>query len=537
MPNDHNAEFRFGSADFASYREIARAGMFRQKPDSLFVGFHDRKPLWYSGPGGVLLVAGARSGKLRDILAYNLLPGVCLHTIFALDPKGELAAISRNQTADRKYVITWNPFALHGLPAMRINPVGHLTADSPSLISDVKVLCENLIPPTGSPQGAYFEGRAREVLEGIIVTLVRLNGVLSLPDLYRITSLIPGAGDEWVDFAWEMTQSGYPFSARIEEELAAAREDSSGGFQGILGEVFKSVACLSDPALMQAVSPPFDFDLGEPCKGNQAYQVYFIVPAEFLSASSPVLRAMFVGAMAHKSKAPDAPMQSFILDECAQLAGDAGFPLITKLFTYGAGIGIRPIAVFQDIGQMNTISKGAETIIPSSAACRIYFGVRDIASATALSRMLGVQTLLYDDHAAQARARHAKTRAMQAMLSEDDPLGPALDMAHHRNEAFRQTKQQRLLRTPDEIINEDASLAYVFVDGLTHPVLATRRAYWTQRFTAGRYYPNPYHPPADTVRVTTRWGMRTRRVITEPVPERFAHYPQYQDGMWQRIGR
>jgi type IV secretion system protein VirD4 len=75
MIHERNEHFRYGSAAFAERRELADAGFFRQTPTSLFVGFFDGTPLWYHGAGGLLLTAGARSGKLRDILAYNLCSG------------------------------------------------------------------------------------------------------------------------------------------------------------------------------------------------------------------------------------------------------------------------------------------------------------------------------------------------------------------------------------------------------------------------------------------------------------------------------
>ena len=37
---------------------------------------------------------------------------------------------------------------------------------------------------------------------------------------------------------------------RVEEEIAAARQDSSGGFKGVLGEITRAFACLSDPVLL-----------------------------------------------------------------------------------------------------------------------------------------------------------------------------------------------------------------------------------------------------------------------------------------------
>ena len=59
----------FGSAGLSAGPDLARAGMYRQGPDSLFVGFHGGRSLWYSGPGGLTLTAGARGGKLKHILA------------------------------------------------------------------------------------------------------------------------------------------------------------------------------------------------------------------------------------------------------------------------------------------------------------------------------------------------------------------------------------------------------------------------------------------------------------------------------------
>lgn len=527
-----NATNRYGSAAFVEGPELARAGMFRQESGSLLVGFHGKKPLWHSGPGGVLLIAGARGGKLRDILGYNICSGICRDTMFVLDMKGELAAISQNQTPDDKFCIYWNPLALHGFMQHRINPVDYVRIDSPSLVSDVKVLCQAFIPNSGSPQGVYFENRAREVLEAIILTLTKLNGVLTLPDLSRIVNLIPGNSDEYQNFAFEMTESGFPLAVRIEAEIAASRDDQSNGFQGILGEVFKSLACLSDPVLMNAVSPPFDFSLGDPCEGNRAYQTYFMVPAEFVDAWAPVLKAMFVGAMIYKSRSPQAPRQTWVLDECAQLGK---FDIITKLFTYGAGIGIRPLAVFQSADQMKAVSAGAETIIPASASCRIWFAIRDPGSAMMLSSMIGTETLEYADHTAQDRARLERARAAQTLIEGGDMLTAGLLYGRANRAATRLDKQRRLIRTPDEILTMPEDRAVIFADGLSGPVYAHRRAYYDQKFMAGRFFPNPFHPPLDSVRVMTRWGRRTRRIVSETVPHRFARFPQYASGTWSRV--
>ena len=222
---------------------MAHAGLFARDANSLLVGFIGNQPLWYSGMGGVLSIAGPRSGKGRDLLLYNVCQGIHPETMLVLDIKGgELAAVSRNQTGDGKFCIYWNARRVNDLPAHRLNPLDYLDIENPSLVSDLKTFLENAMPSSGSPNSVYFEGRARELAEGMILTLVRMNSVLTYPDLYRVINLLIKGGDEWLDFAFEMNESGFDIAARVEEEIAAARQDSSGGFKGILGEITRAFA-------------------------------------------------------------------------------------------------------------------------------------------------------------------------------------------------------------------------------------------------------------------------------------------------------
>src|SRR3546814_16392738 len=109
-----------------------------------------------------------------------------------LDMKGELAAISQDQTPDRKHCIYWNPVVLCGLPQNSINPVDYVRIDSPTLVSDVKVFCENMIVASSSATAIYFEQRGREMLEALILVIVERDGVLTLPALYEAINLKTG---------------------------------------------------------------------------------------------------------------------------------------------------------------------------------------------------------------------------------------------------------------------------------------------------------------------------------------------------------
>jgi type IV secretion system protein VirD4 len=255
-------------------------------------------------------------------------------------------------------------------------------------------------------------------------------------------------------------------------------------------------------------------------------------PAEYVEAWAPVLKALFVSAMAFKSRTPAAPRQTWILDECAQLGA---FPLVVKLFSYGAGIGIRPWAVFQSSAQMDLIGRNAGEIISSSAALKMFFAVRDLGSATKLSQSIGAQSLTYDDGHRQAAAKHERRQAFLAMLNGEDPLLALTRSAHHHQISKAKSLQKRDLIDPAEVMSLPPGKLLIRSDRLPAPILAARIAYFRNPSMAGLYLPNPYHPPMDRVQIATFWGQRWRNVITEPVPPQYAHLPQYCDGYWRRV--
>eukprot|EP00752_Nemacystus_decipiens_P000233 g233.t1 len=473
------------------------------------------QPLWYGGLGGLLTIAGARAGKGRDLLLYNICQGIHAPTMIILDMKGgELAAVSRNQTGDRKFCIYWNPRKAGGLPANRINPLDYINADNPFVVSETKTFIENALPNSGSAQGRFFEGRARELLEGICLTIVTRDGVLTYPALYRAINLLVRGGDAWLDFAFEMSESGFDIAARVEDEIAAARSDSSGGFKGILGEITRAFACLSDPVLLDSVSPPYDFSFADLCRSDQTYNVYLMPDANFVETWSAVIKSMFVAAQVYKARAPSAPRQTWLLDEVGQL--DGGFPLAVKAFTRDAGTGIRPWAVVQSIKQLKALAPDGDTLIPSSAALQTWFGVRDKDTAAHLSAMIGAETLHYQDRHAIEAARSARLKAVQSILRGGDPFQASMEYGHRARLAHVPKTVGRPLRTVSEILGMPDDKMVIFADGLTHPLWAERRAYYDQPQMAGRYHPNPFFPPETHVRVMTPRGPVWRPVITEP---------------------
>jgi type IV secretion system protein VirD4 len=175
-----------------------------------------------------------------------------------------------------------------------------------------------------------------------------------------------------------------------------------------------------------------------------------------------------------------------------------------------------------------------QTFIGSSA-CRQFIGVRDYDTAQMVSDMLGSETLSYVDPLLQTRARHAKADALLRFLN-GDPLSAVRDYKRFQFEATYRPKQTRKLMTSDEILNMPNDRQVAFLSGINlAPIFAHKRPYYTSMSLAGRYLPNPYHPPCDTVVVQTACGSERRRIITEDVPPFASMLPQYACGQWSYV--
>ena len=98
------------------------------------------------------------------------------------------------------------------------------------------------------------------------------------------------------------------------------------------------------------------------------------------------------------------------------------------------------------------------------------------------------------------------------------------------------TKQARYLMTPDEILDMPEDRQILFTSGRNlKPIYAAKRHYDERREFAGRFLPHPFHAPSDAVLIPRMFGRRRARLIREPVPDKFAHFPQYRDGYWSYI--
>lgn len=145
--------------------------MNMRDPRGLFLGTFGGRPLFHSGKSHLLTVAPPRSGKSTSVVTNNLLH--CQGSVFATDPKGELAAMTAEHRRKRfgQKVMILNPWGLHGLPQHRYNPLQPLieTAGDPlrerGAIDIARSNSMQFLPDRQSGGNSrYFENGSRRML-------------------------------------------------------------------------------------------------------------------------------------------------------------------------------------------------------------------------------------------------------------------------------------------------------------------------------------------------------------------------------------
>ncbi|MCP5380310.1 MAG: type IV secretory system conjugative DNA transfer family protein [Sphingomonadaceae bacterium] len=523
----NHEEFRFGSAGWEVEEGIGRAGLIEEQGTP--IGFWQQRMIRLEGDASSIIFGGAGTGKLRDILAYDL----CLNgheNRVVLDPRGELASISMwNLIRFGSHGWCFNPFGIPGLPQHCINPLEILTPRSPTLHADATLIAKALIVSKGTGESdTYFIPRAHQYLTEILKSATLRFGAPHFGLVYEIIASIESDHSAWADHIEFMLSAGDVSMRRAAGEMLTKQQDTPKEFGGIMGTIYGGLSCLDDPNVRAALSRS-DFSFADFASGKTRGTLYLNPPAEFLPQLAPILRVIFEVAMILKNRAPDAPRMNFIIDEAGQMGR---FDTIKRVATYGRGMGVRGRFFFQDPGQvmLNFGREGLQSFM-NSCQLRAFLPPRDLNTAQLISAMLGNETLSYDDVLAQNEMRHRSKTAAMDFLFGGDPFRAALDHRHFKQASKNRVKQARSLMTPDELLALPDDRCILFISGKNlKPILANKYPYYSRPEMAGMYLNNPYHPPEDRVLITTRRGERWARIVTERIPPALAHYPQYQDG-------
>jgi type IV secretion system protein VirD4 len=399
--------------------------IFKKMPQEIRIGFYPedygRKenedpqlagtPLIYPGDGHLILVAPTRSGKGADVLTPIAL--TYRGSMIIIDPKAQLAAITKRQRSQFGKVLVLNPFNIlaqalgnqggpSGTPA-RFNPMDMLDPESDAFEADCDTLAQGIVKEE-SGDNAHFSDSARQLVSAAIMHLKTYYP----PPQQNLAFMRAKVTKDIFDFAASAMNTG---TEAVKERLARfadPKAPESREIGSIISTANTQTAFLSIKAIARSVSGS-DFQFRDLRQGPKPVTVYLSLPTRYLSATNKWFRLVVASALNALLQEPepgeDTPVLA-ILDEFYQLGK---MEILRDAMSLAAGYGLQLFPVLQDITQLQEHygKEGYNTFLANSAA-QLYFAPHENVTAKHLSDLSGEKEVVFPAHS-QREAKEGET--------------------------------------------------------------------------------------------------------------------------------
>ena len=343
----------------------------------------------------VLMAVGTRGGKGVSAVVPNLLnyDG----SVFAIDPKGELAAITAGERRRKgQKVVILDPYKVSGDAMLgSFNPFDQLDPSSGTLREDVAQMADALI--IGSEREPHFTDTARILIGAIILFVLTLpKEDQTLTTVYRLL-----AGSHRII---EHIAKGTDGKVKGRAALFKALEGCTGVYDNAVAGLGANFAQMADRELagvfstaltqldflssdaMASVLKSSDFRLSDLKTGNVT--LYLCLPATRMATHARWPRVIINLAMIAFERTPKRlPIPVLmVLDEFPVLGHMKSIETAAGLM---AGFGVKLWVIIQDLGQLESLyPKSWETFIGNTGVS-MFWSNSDKKTLTFLSDKLG----------------------------------------------------------------------------------------------------------------------------------------------------
>ena len=456
----------YGSARWATQREIRRAGLF--DPRGIFLGASDGRYLRHDGPEHVMAFAPTRSGKGVGLVVPTLL-GWTGSTVVH-DIKGENWQLTAGWRGRFSHCLLFNPTDPR---SARYNPLLEVRRGEHE-VRDVQNIADILVDPEGALERRnHWEKTSHSLLVGAILhilyaeedkTLARVATFLSDPQrpfsatLRRMmTTNHLGSAD---------APMVHPVVASAAREVLNKSENER---SGVLSTAMSFLGLYRDPTVA-AVTSACDWRIADLVEGAAPATLYLVVPPSDISRTKPLVRLILnqIGRRLtehlHAGPNPSRHKLLLMLDE---------FPALGRLdffetsLAFMAGYGVRAFLIAQSLNQIEK-AYGEHNAILDNCHVRVAFASNDERTAKRISDALGTAT---------------EQRAMRNYAGHR--LAPWL--AHVM---VSRQETARALLTPGEVMQLAPTDELVLVSGMA-PIRAKKLRYFEEPSFAKRVLPPP----------------------------------------------
>ena len=484
-----------GDARFAKRSDVARAKLLDDDPTGIVLGRFNGELLRLGGTGHVILAAPTRSGKTAGVAIPVLL--TYEGSIVALDIKGELyAATSGWRASQGQRVFVWAPYA-EDRRGHRFNPLQCVSARPELRTSQIQSIGASLYPEDAN-KDSFWTQQARNAFFGFAsymyerwdadVRTLRQAGVPregwpdpntspGFPSFERLFRLSAGDGGELKSFVRNlMTQNFVGPDTRASLSSLVSQADET--FASIIGSLQEPLAQFLNPMLARATNA-CDFALSD--LRRQKTTLYVVVPPNKLAEARKLLNIFFstvVGENTRKTPQEDPALAIPCLLLMDEFTAMGRVDILASSISHTAGYGLRSLPIIQSLSQLDATygADVARTFITNHGAS-VVFTPREQRDAEEYSRMLGDTTV----------------RTKRRSISR----GRGLNLGTGRNVSWNEVEERRPLMLPQEVKALGADKEIIFIEGVSHPILAEKIRYYRDRFFKKRLLPRIELPVID----------------------------------------
>ncbi|MBB93008.1 MAG: conjugal transfer protein TraG [Rhodobacteraceae bacterium] len=414
----NNAPASHGSAQFLTEigRLVGAEGLLIGRAGTALPYRYAGRILANPDPRHMVTVAANGAGKGVSAIVPNLL--AYEGSVLAIDPKGELAAITaRRREARGQQVFILDPWALTGADTASFNPLSILTDDNPDIVEDAALITDALVFDDGGSD-PYWNLEARNMLQGLILHIATDYSFededRTLLTLRRLITLDADAFDELLaDMRSNPAADGAV--ERIANALSAMPEKQ---FGSIRATARVSTDFLESPRMARVLKHS-DLDLTQ--LKRQPTTVYLCLPASRLGTHNRWLRLMIglaLEAMERERARPERPVL-FLMDEFATLGYMRS---IENAVGQIRGFGVQLWVILQDLNQLKALYRDRWETFLGNAGTVQFFGINDQFTAQYVSRVLGEQTIMVTSKTYQTQNRWSVNEAERgrALMTPDE---------------------------------------------------------------------------------------------------------------------
>lgn len=394
----------YGSARWATERDLSRAGYFKTQGLFLGVSANSGRPLFFQGETHGLTLSPAGGGKTISFFIPALLHMRNMPMIVP-DLKGTLACVTKHAREKRHKhkIYCVNPARLYedqlGKPA-RYNPL-QLLIDSwenenlEDLITDAQAMALQLLPePAYKGENTFFRNGSRTIIVFCMLYLVTRNAktAANLSDVLKLVRneklleenlLIASCSDlikgDLADIAHDL--------------LAKLDQNDKRQWESFREGAVQALSSFSKSGWLAESTSACDFRFSDLKK--QKATVYLIADPTRMKVYASWLGLLSWCALTELTRCQSKKQVLFLFDEAANFRIEGLTSKLTELRSYGCRVwfALQSLDAFS-----KTYGKDDLETLLEQCECQQYFGIQSFKTASLISRTLGDTTVKVDNH-------------------------------------------------------------------------------------------------------------------------------------------